>query len=56
MLDILSKQHVVDMLTKGLNTSASHNLITMFGMEDIYSLAWEGKLKYRCKYWTFSIQ
>jgi len=36
---IPSKQQVADVLTRGVNTSDFHNLITKLGMEDIYSSA-----------------
>lgn len=39
---ILSKQHVANVLTKGLNNHNSNDIIAKLGMENIYSSAWEG--------------
>jgi len=36
---ISSQQQVADVITKGLNSSSFHNLISKLGMEDIYSSA-----------------
>ena len=42
-----SKHQLVDILTKGLNSSMFHDLVFKLGMEDIYSLACGGVLS--CK-------